>query len=68
MSKQWHRRLPARAAHRRFAFRYLCAADTVNYIGIDSVRVVTAVPEPSGFLMLGLGLTAFGLALRKLSH
>jgi hypothetical protein len=44
MSKQqWHRRLPARAAHGWFAFRYLCAADTVNYIGIDSVRVVTAV-------------------------
>jgi hypothetical protein len=40
----------------------------VNYIGTDSVRVVTAVPEPSGFLMLGLGLTAFGLALRKLSY
>jgi hypothetical protein len=43
------------------AARYLCAADTVTYIGIDSVRVVTAVPEPSVFLMLGPGLTA-GLA------
>jgi hypothetical protein len=50
----------------RFAFRYLGAADTLNYIGIDTLRVVTAVPEPSSYLMLGLGLAALGLARRKL--
>lgn len=49
----------------RFAFRYVGAADTLNYIGLDTVRVVTAVPEPSLYAMLFLGLGALGFARRK---
>jgi hypothetical protein len=49
----------------RFAFRYFGPADTLNYIGLDSVSVVTAVPEPSTWAMLGLGLGLFGLKRRK---
>jgi hypothetical protein len=40
----------------RFAFRYLGQADTLNYVGLDSVSVVTAVPEPVHWMMLALGL------------
>lgn len=40
----------------RFAFRYLGPADTLNYIGLDTVSVVTAVPEPAHSMMLALGL------------
>jgi hypothetical protein len=40
----------------RFAFRYTGAADALNYIGLDTVSVVTAVPEPSAWTMLALGL------------
>jgi len=44
----------------RFAFRYLGDAAVLGYVGLDTVRVVTAVPEPRGVLMLlgGLGLLA----------
>jgi hypothetical protein len=31
----------------RFAFRYVGPADTLNYVGLDTVSVVTAVPEPA---------------------
>lgn len=51
----------------RFAFRYLGDASTLNYIGLDSVNVVTAVPEPSISLMLGLGLGGLALARRRFS-
>lgn len=51
----------------RFAFRYVGYADTLNYIGLDTVRVVTAVPEPSLFAMLALGLGALGVMRRKSS-
>ena len=51
----------------RFAFRYVGYADTLNYIGLDTVRVVTAVPEPSLYLMLALGLGALGFMRRKSS-
>ncbi len=45
----------------RFAFRYFGPAENLSYVGLDSVRVVTAVPEPSLYLMLlaGLGAVAF---------
>jgi len=51
----------------RFAFRYVGNADTLNYIGLDTVRVVTAVPEPSLYAMLFLGLGALGAMRRKSS-
>ncbi len=49
----------------RFAFRYFGPADTLNYVGLDSVSVVTAVPEPSTWAMLGAGLGLLGLRRRK---
>ena len=51
----------------RFAFRYVGYADTLNYIGLDTVRVVTAVPEPSLYAMLALGLGALSFMRRKSS-
>lgn len=49
----------------RFAFRYLGDAATLSYIGLDTVRVVTAVPEPASWLLLIGGLGAVGLARRR---
>jgi uncharacterized cupredoxin-like copper-binding protein len=34
------------------------AANTLNYIALGTVRVVTAVPEPALYVMLALGLGA----------
>ncbi|MDB5933729.1 MAG: hypothetical protein JWQ01_1073 [Massilia sp.] len=48
----------------RFAFRYVGDAAAANYIGIDSVTV-SAVPEPSAWIMLGLGLAALPLLRRN---
>jgi hypothetical protein len=48
----------------RFAFRYLGDAVASNYIGIDTVTV-SAVPEPSAWLMLGLGLGVLPLLRRQ---
>lgn len=45
----------------RFAFRYIGPADTLSYIGLDTVNVVTAVPEPASWLMLGLGIALLPL-------
>lgn len=49
----------------RFAFHYFGDAANLNYVGLDSVSVVTAVPEPSTWAMLGAGLGLFGLRRRK---
>jgi len=49
----------------RFAFRYIGSTDYLNYVGIDSVSVVTAVPEPSAWMMLAMGLGGFGLLRRR---
>jgi hypothetical protein len=49
----------------RFAFRYLGDASTLNYVGLDTVRVVSAVPEPSLYLSLVMGLGALTLLRRK---
>lgn len=50
----------------RFAFRYLGDAATLDYVGLDAVRVVTAVPEPSSWLMLLAGLGTVGATARRL--
>jgi hypothetical protein len=50
----------------RFALRYLGEAQTLNYVGIDSMRVITAVPEPSTYLMLLAGLAAVGASARRM--
>ena len=49
----------------RFAFRYLGPADTLNYVGLDTVSVVTAVPEPATWMILALGLGLFTLLPRQ---
>jgi hypothetical protein len=49
----------------RFAFRYLGDASTLDYIGLDTVKVVTAVPEPTTYLMLLAGLGAVGAHARR---
>jgi hypothetical protein len=49
----------------RFAFRYVGQADTLNYVGLDTVSVVTAVPEPAHWMMLALGLGLFPLLRRQ---
>jgi hypothetical protein len=37
----------------------------LNYIGLDTVRVVSAVPEPSVYLSLVMGLGALSLLRRR---
>lgn len=50
----------------RFAIVYTGAADSSNFIGIDSVSIA-AVPEPSTWLLFGAGLVGLtGLARRRL--
>jgi hypothetical protein len=49
----------------RFAFRYTGDAELSNFIGIDTVSITTPVPEPSAYLMFGLGLAALALLRRQ---
>lgn len=49
----------------RFAFRYIGDAAVANYIGIDTVKVMTAVPEPTAYLMFGIGMAVLSLLLPK---
>jgi len=51
----------------RFGFRYLGDAAALDYIGVDNVSVLTAVPEPASWLMLALGLAGVA-ALRRTAH
>ena len=48
----------------RFAFLYTGDATVANYVGIDTVSVLS-VPEPSAYLMLGAGLFAFTMLRRR---
>ncbi len=48
----------------RFAFHYTGNYDNSSYIGIDSLTI-SAVPEPSTWMMLGLGLAGVGLVARR---
>ena len=50
----------------RFAINYFGAADSSNYIGIDTVTV-TAVPEPATWAMMGLGLAGLAVMRRRRS-
>jgi hypothetical protein len=50
----------------RFAMVYTGAADTSNFIGIDTVSV-TAVPEPSTWLLMGAGMLGMAGLVRRRS-
>ena len=55
------------AASGRFAFRYVVADNSIagDYIGIDSVNVTAAVPEPQTYALMALGVAALALRRRK---
>ncbi|HEY1092369.1 MAG TPA: choice-of-anchor J domain-containing protein [Burkholderiaceae bacterium] len=54
------------AASGRIAFEYLVAnADNANYMGIDSVSITSAVPEPTTYALMGLGLAGIALLRRR---
>jgi hypothetical protein len=52
----------------RFAFRYLGDAARLSHIGIDTVRVVTRLPELTSRLLLADGLGVLGLLRRHERH
>jgi hypothetical protein len=52
----------------RFAFRYLGDAARLSHIGLDTVRVVTCLPEPTSRLLLADGLGILGLLRRQEPH
>jgi len=52
----------------RFAFRYLGDAARLSHVGLDTVRVVTRLPEPTSRLLLADGLGVLGLLRRQESH
>lgn len=49
----------------RIAFRYVVAnvSTAGNYLGLDSVAITSAIPEPGTYLLMGLGVA--GLMLRR---
>lgn len=48
------------------AFVHLQNIQSNQYPGVDSIKMITAVPEPETFAMLGLGLIA--IAARRRTH
>ena len=48
----------------RFAIEYTGLASKADYVGIDNLTV-TAVPEPSTYAMLAIGLLAVGYTARR---
>ena len=48
----------------RFGFQHFGIADLSNYVGLDTLTI-TAVPEPSTAMILGLGLAGFAAARRR---
>ena len=63
----WHLDLTVDGAG-RFAFRYLGDAARLSHIGLDTVRVVTRLPEPTSRLLLADGLGVLGLLRRHERH
>lgn len=53
------------AASGRVAFRYYGDSGTSNYIGVDSFGVAAAVPEPSTYALMALGLAGVSLVRRS---
>jgi len=52
----------------RFAFRYLGDAARLSHVGLDTVRVVTRLPEPTSRFLLADGLGVLGLLRRCERH
>jgi len=52
----------------RFAFRYLGDAARLSHVGLDTVRVVTCLPEPTSRLLLASGLGVLCLLRRYERH
>jgi hypothetical protein len=52
----------------RFAFRYLGDAARLSHVGLDTVRVVTRLPEPTSRFLLATGLGVLGLLRRQEPH
>jgi hypothetical protein len=52
----------------RFAFRYLGDAARLSHVGLDTVRVVTRLPEPTSRFLLANGLGVLGLLRRCERH
>lgn len=48
----------------RFAFVHTGDADLSNYVGLDTLRI-TAIPEPTTMMILGIGLAGAALVRRR---
>jgi len=56
------------AATGRIAFEYVVGnADDANVIGIDTVQIAAAVPEPTTYALMGLGLAGLAALRRRRS-